>query len=200
MTQRLELIASFAALFAVSVAAQDSSRAALAERARDKIDAIATNDEAPRRRRARPVRTSLSEAEINAYLDVYGPDFLPSGITEPEVRLGDNGRVRARAIVDLNDVRRSRPRSWRDPLSYVTGSVEVVATGTVAAEEGLGRAQLENATVAGVSIPRSVIEELLQFYTQSPERPEGFDLDTPFELPASIRGAVVERERVTITQ
>jgi hypothetical protein len=200
MLDRLVAVVSVVALFAFSAAAQESSRAALAARACDKIDAIAAHDETSRRRRARPVLTSLSEAEINAYLDVYGPAFLPRGITDPEIRLGDNGRVRARATVDLNDVRRSRPRSWRDPLSYLTGSVEVVATGTVAADEGFGRAQLESATVAGVSIPRSVIDELLQFYTKTPERPDGFDLDTPFELPANIRGALVERETVTITQ
>lgn len=200
MTRRFVLIVSFAALFAIAAPAQQSSRGSLADRARDKIDAIAAAGEAPRRRSARPVRTSLTEAEINAYLHVHGPTFLPSGITEPDIRLRDDGRVRARAIVDLDAVRRSRQRSWRDPLSYLVGSVEVIASGAVAADEGLGRAQLESATVGGISLPRSVIEELLQFYTKTPERPEGFDLDEPFELPANIRSAVVERERVTIEQ
>jgi hypothetical protein len=108
--------------------------------------------------------------------------------------------VRARAIIDLDAVRRSRPRSWRDPLFYITGSVEVAASGAITADEGVGRAQLEAATVGGVSVPRGVIQEVLRFYTKSPQRPEGFGLDQPFDLPANIRSAVVERGRVAIVQ
>ena len=200
MSVRLVLAVSFAALFALSAPAQQSSRASLADRARDKIDAIAATGAAPRQPRAKAVRTSLTEAEINAYLYVHGPDVLPSGITEPEIRLREDGRVQARAIVDLDSVRRSRSRSWRDPLFYITGSVEVVAFGAVAADDGVGRAELESATFGGVSMPQSVIREVLRFYTRRPERPEGFDLDEPFELPANIRSADVARERVTIVQ
>ena len=200
MSRRLVLAVGCAALLAAAAPAQEPSRTALADRARDKIDAVAATGAAPRRPRARPVRTSLTEAELNAYLQVHGPDVLPSGIAEPEFRLGDNGRVRARAIVDLDSVRRSRPRSWRDPLFYITGSVEVVATGAIAADDGVGRATLESATIGGVSVPRSVIREVLRFYTRRPERPEGFDLDGPFDLPANIRSADVARRQLTIVQ
>ena len=200
MSHRLVLGVGGAALLALAAPAQESSRAILADRARDKFEAIAASGEAPRRPRAKPVTTALTEAEINAYLQVHAPDVLPRGITEPEIRLREQGHVRARAIVDLDAVRRSRARSWRDPLFYVTGAVEVVALGAVAADEGAGRAQLESATVGGVSVPPSVIREVLRFYTQSTERPDGIDLDAPFELPANIRSATVDRTRVTIVQ
>ena len=97
-------------------------------------------------------------------------------------------------------MRNSRPRAWRDPLAYVTGSVEVVASGRVTADDGIARVQLESATVSGVSVPKSVVQELLRFYTVTPERPEGFDLDEPFVLPANIRRVVVRRGHATIVQ
>ncbi|SRR5690606_7007445 len=172
----------------------------LADAAQEKIETIRTLGAASRSPGAPPIRTSLTEAEINAYLAVYGPETLPAGIADPLVELGDAGRVRARATVDLDRVRRARPRGWSDPLAYVTGSVEVVAAGRIVTDRGLGRAELESASVGGVAVPKSVVQELLRFFTASEERPEGFDLDRAFELPGGVQRAVVERGRVTVVQ
>ena len=199
MTRRLALAALLSVIVTVSPAAQEASQAA-ADRARVKIDAINALGDEHRDRQAAAARTTLTEVEVNAYLRVHGPDVLPKGIAEPEIRLGDDSRIRARAIIDLDEVRRSRPRAWRDPLAYVTGSVEVVATGRVTANDGIARAQLESATVAGLSVPKSVVEELLRFHTVTTERPEGFDLDEPFVLPANIQRVVVRRGHATIVQ
>ena len=96
---------------------------------RTKLERVAGAAETPRPADARPLRTTFTEREINAYLALDGPEFLPPGIAMPRVRLGDDGRVAARAIVDLDAVRRSRERSLLDPLAYLTGAVEVVAEG-----------------------------------------------------------------------
>jgi hypothetical protein len=64
----------------------------------------------------------------------------------------------------------------------------------------LARAQFESATVAGLSVPKSVVQELLRFYTVTPDRPQGFDLDEPFMLPADIRRVVIQRANATIVQ
>ncbi|MBN1240248.1 MAG: hypothetical protein JXB36_17220, partial [Gammaproteobacteria bacterium] len=196
---RLILAALLSLTFAVPPAAQEVLHAA-AERARGKIESIIANGEAPGDRHVAPVRTTLTEAEVNAFLQVHGPEILPEGITRPEIRLGEDSRVRARATIDLDDVRRSRPRAWNDPLAYVVGSVDVVASGRIVADDGAARAQLESATVAGLSVPKSVVQELLRFYTVTPERPEGFNLDEPFMLPADIRRLVVRRGHATIVQ
>lgn len=118
----------------------------------------------------------------------------------PRVELRDGGRVRARAIVDLDAVRRSRERSPFDPLAYLTGAVEVVAAGTLEAERGEGVIRYESATVAGVAVPKAVAQELLRFYTRTPERPRGFAFDEPFALPAGLRAASVARGAATVTQ
>ena len=36
-------------------------------------------------------------------------------------------------------------------------------------------------------IPKSLLQELVSYYTQSPDMPNGVNLDAPFELPAQIQ-------------
>jgi hypothetical protein len=116
------------------------------------------------------------------------------------VRLGEDNRVEARATVDLDGVRRSRERSVFDPLAYVTGAVEVVAVGTVEGSGGEGLIRYESATVGGVAVPKTVAQELLRFYTTTPERPRGFAFDEPFALPAGVRAVSVARGAAAVTQ
>lgn len=179
--------------------AQEPTRAE-AEAMADKIVRVADAAEDPRPASAPPLRTTFTEREINAYLVFAGPEILPPGISNPRIQLADGGRVRARAVVDLDAVRRSRERSLLDPLGYLTGSLEVVATGRVEMRDGSGLIRYESATVGGVAVPQTVAQELLRFYTRTPERPRGFAFDEPFELPAGLRDVRVERGAVTITQ
>ena len=189
--------ASVLALLVTLAPAQGPSDAA-ADRARMKIESIIAGGDRPHDPRSTPARTVLTEAEINAYLQVHGHEHLPDAITEPQVRLGDDHQVRVRAIVDLDGVRRARPRDWRDPLAYVAGAAEVIATGRVTEDGGFARAELDGATIAGLPIPSSVVQELLRFFTATSDDPGGFVLDRPFPLPADLRGFDVRRGHVTL--
>ena len=181
--------------------AQPAPTRAEADAMQKKIDRVAATAEAPPRpASARPLTTTFTEREINAYLTLDGPDFLPAGIAMPRVRLGEDNRVEARATVDLDGVRRSRERSVFDPLAYVTGAVEVVAIGTVEGRGGEGLIRYESATVGGVAVPKTVAQELLRFYTTTPERPRGFAFDEPFALPVGLRAVSVQRGAATVTQ
>ena len=180
-------------------AAQEPSRVD-ADAMAAKLARVVAAAEDARAANAPPQRTTFAEREINAYLALDGPDFLPPGIAMPRIELGDDARVQARAIVDLDAVRRSRERSLFDPLAYLTGSVEVVAIGRVEGSDGEGLIRYESATVAGVGVPQTVAQELLRFYTRTPERPRGFAFDEPFTLPAGLRAVSVERGAVTVTQ
>jgi hypothetical protein len=179
--------------------AQDDVRAE-ADAMQAKIERIAAAAEAPRAATAPPLHTQISEREINAYLALEGPELLPAGIAMPRAQLGDAGRVRAHAVVDLDAVRRSRERSPFDPLAYLAGAVEVVATGRFEANDGEGVIRYESATVGGVAVPKTVAQELLKFYTSTPERPRGFAFDEPFALPAGVQAVNVERGAVTVVQ
>ncbi len=179
--------------------AQDATHVAAASMAA-KVAQIQEAGAKPRPPNAKPLRTAFTGREVNAYLQIDGPSFLPKGITEPRIASGAGGKVTARAIVDLDAVRLSQPRGLLDPLSFVTGTLEVVASGVVTTANGSGTGRLESATVGGIPVPKRVVDELLRFYTRTPERPQGFGLDSRFDLPARIRDVVIDAGRVTVTQ
>jgi hypothetical protein len=173
---------------------REEADAAIAKLAR--IEAAA---ETPRAADAVPLITSFTEREINSYVALEGPTFLPEGIATPRFSLADGGRVRARAIVDLS-VWGSRERSVFDPLSYLTGKVEVIAVGRAETSDGVGVVRYESATVGGIAVPKTVAQELLKFYSRTEERPGGFAFDEPFELAGNVREVTVRSGEVTVTQ
>lgn len=190
------LFASGVALGVASGFAQDASRAA-AERAGKKMQAIMMRAVvAPAR--APALKTTFTEEELNAYMRVQ-PD-LPTGLTQPTVQFLDNGRVQSRALVNLDIVRLSEKRGWLDPLAYVTGILEVHLIGVFRGANGQGVYTFESARVGGAPVPKSVLQELLAFYTRTPETPKGILLDTPFELPANIREVELRRGVATVIQ
>jgi hypothetical protein len=193
-------VASFA-FAAVGVAAHAQSPSlADADAMQTKLTRVQAAAESPRVPGAAPLRTSFSEREINAYFEHYGESFLPAGIAKPRATLLDGGRIVARAIVDLDAVRRARERSPFDPLAYLTGALEVVATGTIAGSGGQGIIRFESATAAGVTVPKALAQELLLFYTRTEERPRGFQFDEPFPLPARAQSVSAARGSITVTQ
>jgi hypothetical protein len=199
------VLAAAMAAVAVAVAGVGAARAqeptrAEADAMQAKIERVAAAVETPRPADAPPLTTTFTEGELNAYLALEGPAFLPPGIARPHVQIGDGGRVRARALVDLDGVRLARERSVFDPLKYLTGSVEVVALGQLEAADGNGLIRYESATVGGVSVPKTVAQELLRFYTTTPERPRGFAFDEPFALPAGLRAVSTQRGAIILVQ
>jgi hypothetical protein len=179
-------------------AGQAPSRAA-ADRANEKMTAIVTRALLPPRNAA-PLRTTITDAELNAYFVHHGPEQLPPGVKNLSITMGEAGAVQTRSLVDLDAVRTSQTRGWLDPLSYVTGSLEVVTVGRFSGSGGKGVYRHESATVGGISIPRTVLQELLVFYTKTPEMPKGLMLDQPFDLPAAIREVQISRGSATVVQ
>ncbi len=176
--------------------AQDASRAA-AERADKKMQAIMTRAVAAPAK-ARTLKTTFTEEELNAYMRVQ-PD-LPTGLTQPTIQFLDGGRVQSQALVNLDTVRLSEKRGWLDPLAYVTGILEVHLVGVFRGANGQGIYTYESARVGGAPVPKSVLQELLAFYTKTPEAPKGILLDTLFELPAGIREVELRRGMATVIQ
>ena len=144
--------------------------------------------------------TQVSDDELNAYLRHHAQDQIPAGIVEPTITALGDGRVGGRVLVDLDAVRAQRPRGWLDPLGYLTGRLPLTATGTLVTKDGVGRFTLESAELAGVTVPRTLIQELLTFYSKTPENPAGINMDAPFELPANIREIRVGKAQATIVQ
>lgn len=131
--------------------------------------------------------TSFSQAETNSYLKYKAGDLLPVGLTQPDITMIGQGRVTGKAIVDLDIVRQKQSSGgWFDPTSYLTGKLLVTATGRIVTWDGKGKVELESATVSGVTIPRSFLNQMVNFFTRTADNPKGSTLDDVFELPAKV--------------
>jgi hypothetical protein len=151
-------------------------------------------------RTAQGQTTRITDSEVNAYFRFAGAQDVPVGIAAPTLTAQGNGRITGRAIVDLDAVRAQKARDWTDIMGYLSGKLPVAATGTLTTSNGIGRFTLESAQVSGVPIPKSFLQELLSYYSRSPEHPSGINMDDPFELPARIKVISVDVGAATIVQ
>jgi hypothetical protein len=189
-----------AALAGVTVALEADQRASKhdAELLKQKVATISAHGERPNKQGR---RTTVTEGEVNSYLVYDAKPQLPAGVVEPAVTILGTGRLSGRAVVDLDAVRHARAsQSWFDPTNYLTGRLPVSATGRLKTSNGVGHFELESASVGGVPIPKMLLQEIISYYTRSPEKPSGIALDDPFALPARIREIQVERGQAIIVQ
>ena len=111
------------------------------------------------------------------------------------------GRVSGRAVVDLDAVRKERkPTSLLDPMTYLSGRLPITATGVLTTRGGVGRLSLESTAVSGIPVPKIVLQEIVSYYSRTPQKPAGINLDDPFDLPARIREIHVERGQAVVVQ
>jgi len=144
--------------------------------------------------------TQLTDLELNSYLHYHLKDQVPAGVVDPTLNALGDGRVRGAAVIDLDAVRKQKPRAWTDPMSYMTGRLPLTAAGLLITQSGVGRFQLESAEISGISIPKSLVQELLSYYSKSAEKPSGISIDDPFELPAAIKEIRVGKGEATVVQ
>jgi len=146
-------------------------------------------------------RTIVTENEVNSYLVYEAGDQIPAGVVEPSIAVVGGGRLSGRAVVDLDAVRKQKaPTSLLDPMNYLMGRLAVTAVGTLRTADGVGRFELESSSVGSIPVPKILLQEIVSYYSRSPEKPSGISLDDPFALPARIREIQVERGQAIIVQ
>ena len=146
-------------------------------------------------------RTIVTEGEVNSYLQYDAGSQIPAGVVEPSIAILGAGKLSGRAVVDLDAVRKARnPTSFWDPMSYLTGRLPVTAIGMLKTANGTGQFILESAAVAGVPIPKIVLQEIVSYYSRTPANPSGIGLDDPFALPSRIREIQVDRGQAVVIQ
>ena len=162
-----------------------------------KVAVIATNglSDRPSAR-----RTAITESEVNSFLTVHAKSEIPPGVMDPVVVIDPAGQLTGRATVDLDQVREARKSSGFSVLSLLSGRVPVEAVGVLHSSGGKAQFELQSATAGGVPIPKALLQEVVSYYSRSAENPEGFDLDTPFELPARIREIQTEKGQAIVVQ
>jgi hypothetical protein len=172
-----------------------------AERFQSKLTQIVEfGNAAPGAAAAKPRAIPVTDAEVNSYLRYMAADQIPVGLVEPLLNALGEGRVSGRAVVDLDAVRKQKQRGWLDPVGYLSGRLPVTAAGRLITKDGKGQFQLESAEISGVTVPKAVLQELVSYYSRTPENPAGIDMDAPFELPARIREIRVGSGSSTIVQ
>jgi len=190
----IALIAAIAAGSAFLVAAPPTSQHAAAFEA--KMNAVIARGEAS----PTGYRTEFAGDELNAYLQLRLASKLPTGVADPAVTLHDKGRVSARAIVDLDGIRKKSSGGWFDPASYLGGKLPIAAAGSLETADGRGRLLIESADISGIPIPKTLLQEVVTYYTRSPEMPGGVNLDAPFDLPSGIQRIDVVTDKATVVQ
>lgn len=201
VSRRSLLVGALIGLLAVGIpGAQERLSRADADRFQKKLVGIVQYGAAPAPKKAVPRSTQVTDVEVTSYLRTHATDQIPVGITEPTITAHGDGRVSGRAVVDLDAVRKSKQRGWLDPLGYLSGRLPITAAGKLTTKDGVGRFALESAEVSGVPVPKTVLQELLTYYSRRPEDPDGINMDDPFELPARIREIRVLRGGATVVQ
>jgi hypothetical protein len=146
-------------------------------------------------------RTPLSEDELNSWFTYQALPLLPNGVTQPKITIIGGGRVAGQATVDLDTVAKTKSSGGTlDPWSYVGGRVPVNVIGTLITRDGMGRFELQSADIGGVPVPKTLLQQLVSYYSRTPTDPDGVSLDDGFRLPAGIRQIEVGQGQAVIIQ
>lgn len=195
---------SIGVLSALALAATIASGAAV-QLSKEQGDSLARKIERINQNAAaepgRPLTTQASEAEINSYLAFNIRDKIPRGLSNPQLRLLGDGQVSGRVYVDLDEFKRQRGSGGiMDPFNFISGQVPVNARGTFRSKDGTGQFHLTAADIHGVPLPKPLVQELVSFFSRTQERPNGFNIDEPFPLPAKIRAITINGGEAVVAQ
>lgn len=196
--------AAFVIALALTVCA--SAQSANAKRDNDKMQAslgaimARANTPAVPGKAPAPLRTTFTDAQFNAWLLADGKDNVPVGLLQPKVTFLAAGKLSAKAVVDLDAVRKSKSRGMLDPMNLLTGMMPVTLTGTLTGAGGQATFDVESAQLGTWPLPRSVLQELIAYYSKSPEYPDGITLGKPFPLPAAVKALIIARGTATVVQ
>jgi hypothetical protein len=201
---RLHLL--LASLMTVALAVTVSAQSADAKRDNDQmqksLNAIMARANTPpvKGKTLPPLRTTFTDTQFNAWLLGDGKDNVPVGLLQPKVTFLAASKISAKAIVDLDAVRKSKSRGMLDPMNLLTGLMPITLTGTLSGTGGMGTFDVESASLGTWPLPRAILAELLAYYSKSPEYPEGIALGKPFPLPAAVKGLIIARGTATVVQ
>jgi hypothetical protein len=150
---------------------------------------------------ATPRRIPVTEDELNSWFAYRSQALLPQGLTEPRLTIVGNGKVMGVATVDLDSVAKKRASGGGfSPWGLVGGRVPVTVSGILRTQEGRGTFELQSADVSGLPVPKLLLQELVSYYSRTPDHPQGVRLDDQFELPANIQAIEVGERQAVVVQ
>lgn len=123
----------------------------------------------------------VTEKQLNSYVNLSLAQKVPEGVSDLRLRLLD-GAFGASALLDLDRVKSKVPPGASGMLALLSGTVPVELRARLAAANGTGRIDVEEASVGGVSLPPALVAQLVSLSTRTAKRPQGFDILAPFPL------------------
>ena len=136
----------------------------------------------------------VTERQLNSYVRLATK--LPPALTDLELGL-QKDTLLARGTLDLDQVKSRMPQG-AGLLALLGGTVPVELRGRLWSAEGTGRVEVEQATVAGISLPASLVAQIVSQSTRNAQRPQGFDILAPFPLPYTARRVRLEPGRALV--
>lgn len=159
-----------------------------------KLQALENRRKAPAKRQETVL---VTEGELNSYLNLELAQKLPKGVSDLLVRL-ERDRVIASGTVDLDQVQGRVPSSRLNPLALLSGRVPVQVQGRLLNFNGFGAIEWEDIRVSSVSLPASLLGQLVASSTRDAENPEGVDIQAPFRLPHACQRLRLEPGRALL--
>jgi hypothetical protein len=140
----------------------------------------------------------VTERQLNSWVNLSLASKMPEGLSGLELGL-QKDRVVARGTLDLDRVKAKVPSgAVGGLLAFLSGVVPVELRGRFSGVEGTGTVQVEEALVAGISLPPALLAQIVSQSTRSAKRPQGFDILSPFPLPFTARRVRLEPGRALV--
>ena len=126
---------------------------------------------------------TVTEGEVNSYLNLTYASKLPSGLSDVAVSF-DTERIHARGLLDLERVRDKMPEMspW-SPLALLRGKVPIELTGRFTTRNGMGHFEAEEASISGLPVPITLLDQIIRSATTTATDPDGVNIQEPFRLP-----------------
>ncbi len=140
----------------------------------------------------------VTEKELNSYLNLATPAKLPPGLADVEFRL-ERERLEAKGLVDIDRLQaKGGSRGSWNPLALLSGWVAVELKGRLPNTDGLATVEVEEVRLGGVSLPVTVLAQLVSSATRSQDKPQGFDIRSAFPLPYALKRVRLEPGRALL--
>jgi len=202
---RLVLAAALIALLALPQAgAVESPRPAPrpglswaeADALKGKLEAIEKRAGASSRKN-RLETVTVTESELNSYLNLMLKEKIPREVRNVEVKL-EHERLQATGLLDLDALKAKLNTTGMNPLMFMGGFVPVLLRGRFVNQDGFGSIVWEDVQVNAWSVPIRLLEQMVTSATKKADNPEGIDINAPFRLPYSVKRVRLEPGRALL--
>lgn len=140
----------------------------------------------------------ITDVEANSYLRFRGREFLPVGVSDPEVHIHPD-RVSGAAEVDFNQLNQTGAKTddWGTRLlaTMITGKQRLSANGKLETANGQAKLKIEDVQLGTVTLPDWLVSALLDNYFQKRYH---VDLNKPLVLPDHITRVELGDRRATL--